>query len=543
MKIRTASSIVSVGGLIGLALIGSSLVLAQDAKNKTASALDTDPFVKQPAGANAIAADPFADSGAGGGVGGGDPFGDSGGGGGGGATASPQAVADDPFAGGGGGGAAADDPFDPFDPGPGANKRRIREVLEPVALLEYIRVDLATANQLLQKFGGLDDVTPLRLRLEEMLEEGGAELVETSFLRSLQGRRMKTGSQHEYIYPTEFNVPSTPQQFEGKQASMPIASVSPSAFDVRSVGTIVEIESMVGLGERGTRHININIAPEIVRYLGDRSMVPGGTAEHRIQVMPDFATMRVNTAVNVREGATSLLGLVKETPDDQKRVLVLLHADTLRSELPEPWEEGDDNSYRVVAHFEWIQLGHRDANKLLNQNYNQRDASAMRASLETMIRGGDAELVESAYLKSLPGQRTKTESVREHMYPTEFNPPELPANLKIEAASVRPAGATPTAIDRRNVGTTVELEAQLDGRTRTAEINVAAEITAHLGDRQLVEDPPEEVANVILPDFYTMELQTNVRCFLGQSNLLGVFTPHGDPGQRVLLFVKVDTVK
>lgn len=550
MKIRTASSIVSIGCLVGLALVGSSLVLAQDGEKKARSALDTDPFVTQAAGGNPATADPFADGdagvgagasggggGGGGGIGGSDPFGD-GGGGGGGAAAGAQAAADDPF--GGGGGADLDDPF---GAGPRASKQRIREVIEPVALLEYIRVDLATANRLLQEFGGLEDVTPLRTRLGKMLGDGEAELVETSFLRSVAGRRMKTGSQHEYIYPTEFNVPNTPQQFDGKQASMPIASVSPAAFEMRPVGTMVEIEAMVGNGERGARRININIAPEIVRHLGDRSLVPGGTAEHRVQVMPDFATMRVNTAVDVQEGAISLLGLVKETPDDQKRVFVLLHADTLRSGLPEAWEDNDDGAYRLVAHLEWIQLGHQDANKLLNQNFNQRDASVMRASLETMIGEGDAELVESAYLKSLSGQRTKTESVREHMYATEYDPPELPANLTIEATGVRPAGATPTAINWRSVGTTVELETLLDGRTRTVEMNIAADITAHLGDRQLVEDPPEEVANVILPDFYSMELQTNVRCFLGQLNLIGVFTPHGDPGQRVMLFVKVDAVK
>ena len=536
MKIRTASSILSIGGLVGLVglvLLGSSLVFAQDGK-KSGGALNTDPFVKRSPGASPVAADLLADGGAGGGSGGGDPFGDGGEGGGG----SPRAGADDPF--GEGGEAEFNDPFGPEQI---PSVKKIAEVVEPVVLLEYIRTDLATANELLQEFGGLEDVTPLRTRLGEMLDDGDAELVETNFLRAVSGMRMKTESMREYIYPTEFNVPFTPQQFEGKQASMPIASVSPNAFDMRPVGTVVEIEAVVGAGESGARDINVNIAPEIVRYLGDRSMAPGGTAEHRIQVMPDFATMRIQTEVNVREGATSLLGLLKEAPDDQKRVFVLLHADTLRSDLPEPWGGDDAEALRIVTHLEWIQLGHRAANKLLNQGFNQRDASTMRASLKAMMEAGDAELVESAYLKTLSGQRAKIESVREHMYATEFDPPELPTNLTIEGVNIRPAGATPTAITIRNVGTMVESEALLDGKSRTVEMNIAAAIVEHLGDRQLVEDPPEEVANIILPDFYTMRLQTNVRCFLGQSNLLGVFTPHGDPEQRVLLFVKADVVK
>ncbi len=267
MKIRTASSILSIGGLVGLVLLGSSLVFAQEG-TKSGGALNTDPFVKRspgasPVAANSVAANPFADGDAGGSSAG---------------ATTRLAMGEKAAAGPGrgqmirlGGEAEAELFNDPFGPEQIPSVNKIAEVVEPVVLLEYIRTDLATANELLQEFGGLEDVTPLRDRLGEMLEDGGAELVETSFLRTVSGMRMKTESMREYIYPTEFNVPFTPQQFEGKQASMPIASVSPNAFDMRPVGTVVEIEAVVGAGESGARDINVNIAPEIVRYLGDRS--------------------------------------------------------------------------------------------------------------------------------------------------------------------------------------------------------------------------------------------------------------------------------
>ena len=92
-------------------------------------------------------------------------------------------------------------------------------------------------------------------------------------------------------------------------------------------------------------------------------------------------------------------------------------------------------------------------------------------------RSNSAKTMPSVVSRS--GQRCKVESIKEFIYPTEYDPPELPASSNGDPANKVPGGfavtpANPTAFDVRNVGVTwaVEPVVRADG---SIEINTTVE--------------------------------------------------------------------
>jgi len=487
-------------------------------------------------------------------------------------TTTGEAVAKDPFVKGDRAVVKAastppiDDPFGAAKKGSEADRLREEKlaklveaagVTEPVALLEYIQTDLATANKLLTEFGATENVAPLRDRLEKMIDAGEAELIETSYMRSRNGMRMNTESIREHIYPTEFDPPEIPQQLEATSTPPPVSTANPTAFDFRNVGTTAEIEMNVGPinpDQPQARSIHANIAPEIVRYLGEIVTVPDGPPEQRVITQPNFEIIKLTTTVSVDTGETSLLGLLKPSSAEGQRIFVLLSLENLGG-VPEAVEETPEEAMtaqKVATHLEYISLDHREANRLLRKSWSKRDAGDLRATLAGMIEDGTAELVESSYLKTAPGLRAKLESTREHVYPTEWDPAEIPSKLVMDDVKIVPTGANPTAFEFRNVGINFEIEPQVEVDGQQINVNIAPEIVRYLGDRK-VGDPdnwqnlPPEIKGMANPDFAVMKTATSVTVFNGQYNLIGLFNPPTadgvDTGKRVMLFVKVDVVK
>ncbi len=92
-------------------------------------------------------------------------------------------------------------------------------------------------------------------------------------------------------------------------------------------------------------------------------------------------------------------------------------------------------------------------------------------------RSNPAKTMPSVVSRS--GQRCKVENIKEFIYPTEYDPPELPTSSNGDPASKVPGGivvtpANPTAFDTRNVGVSWEVEpvVRADG---SIEINTTLE--------------------------------------------------------------------
>lgn len=228
---------------------------------------------------------------------------------------------------------------------------------------------------------------------------------------------------------------------------------------------------------------------------------------------------------------------------------------------------------------EYIEVDHRVANKLVRDHAKQaHDAAELRKKLDDLIDDGEALLVETAWLRTRSGQRGKTESIREEIYPTEYDPAEIPNTPggvvtptppvkddsdkrergkgnapppQVVPRSDRPlsglmTSANPTAFETRNIGTTLEVDAVVSDDGETIDLNLAPELVTLLGNRYFTREGFEETAygvdHIRMPLFYAIKTTTQVRVRPGKVNLLGLHKPHGDGDRRILVILQVDLI-
>lgn len=223
---------------------------------------------------------------------------------------------------------------------------------------------------------------------------------------------------------------------------------------------------------------------------------------------------------------------------------------------------------------EYFELNHRAANKLMREySAKAADAQGLRDRLGGMIERGESTLVETAWVRARSGQRAKTESIRETIYPTEYDPPEIPNTLGMVAVprKVKPGekapledpisslparetaneevlmtSATPTAFETRFVGTTVEVDPVLSADNELATLSIAPEMVSLEGRgffmRPDAKAIPWGVDHISMPFFYTMKTSLQMKAKPGNYNVLGMFTPPDKPDKKIIGLLKVDLV-
>ena len=111
-----------------------------------------------------------------------------------------------------------------------------------------------------------------------------------------------------------------------------------------------------------------------------------------------------------------------------------------------------------------------------------------QAVLRAVSQSKGSDLLCDTYVLVRPGQRAKIEQVREFIYPTEYDPPEIPnsfgvVNGVIVGAPLNfpVAPATPTAFETRNVGKTLEVEPSVSADNKTVTLNLLTDFTDFTG--------------------------------------------------------------
>jgi len=94
------------------------------------------------------------------------------------------------------------------------------------------------------------------------------------------------------------------------------------------------------------------------------------------------------------------------------------------------------------------------------------------------------DLMSAPQVVTRSGQRAKIEVVREFIYPTEFDPPEIPERFLggsggISSFPVTPT--TPTAFETRSVGVTMEVDPVIGNDGYTIDLNLAPEVVEFEG--------------------------------------------------------------
>lgn len=138
--------------------------------------------------------------------------------------------------------------------------------------------------------------------------------------------------------------------------------------------------------------------------------------------------------------------------------------------------------------------------------------------------GADVLTVPSTVVRS--GERAQIKSVREFIYPTEYDPPELPNVVAGGAFPVTPAN--PTAFETRELGSLLEVEPIIGPDDVTVDLNLVPEISEFLGFVNYgspitagASTTPITANRIVMPVFKTLKETTSVQVYDGQTVVMG----------------------
>ena len=196
--------------------------------------------------------------------------------------------------------------------------------------VDYLKTDPATANELIHGAQAPKSGKDWHEALLKLMNPPKAELLGTATVTTKSGQRASAESVQEHIYPTEWEAARG-----RKEKSPPVPATSsgvdvptPTAFEMKPAGLRFEVDPVVG---PDGKMVDLNLAPEFVRYFGEEPVMklPTEGGEREVMTKPRFYSMKIQSAVTVSDGGSALLGTLLPPDDDgnadaTKRVLVFV---------------------------------------------------------------------------------------------------------------------------------------------------------------------------------------------------------------------------
>ncbi|MCP5547535.1 MAG: hypothetical protein H7A50_09195 [Akkermansiaceae bacterium] len=211
---------------------------------------------------------------------------------------------------------------------------------------------------------------------------------------------------------------------------------------------------------------------------------------------------------------------------------------------------------RVVAEF--IEVSHEQFTELMFGEKPAANDTELRKQVAQLVKDGKAGIVETMMCLARSGQKATSESIEEFIYPTEYEPAELPSDIHFKskedeekARSARrdfATGPTPTAFETRNLGSTLEIEPTLSEDDMIIDLRFVPEIVYHVGNTVWAEWKDERgSAPVQMPTMYTLRLNTSATLAPGKPMLMAALSPkdekgHPDFKRKLMVFVRADVV-
>jgi general secretion pathway protein D len=166
-------------------------------------------------------------------------------------------------------------------------------------------------------------------------QKKGVDLLSAPRVTTKSGQRAMIEIVREFRYPTQFQPPTIPQTFRSDTvdnttvvpdptrfvtaSAFPVTPTTPTAFETRNTGVILEVEPVVG--PDGIT-IDLNLVPQVVEFEGFinygspiQTTSTNALGMTRVNVLtpnvinqPIFSSRKVNTSVSVWDGQTVVLG-------------------------------------------------------------------------------------------------------------------------------------------------------------------------------------------------------------------------------------------
>ncbi|MBK1831688.1 hypothetical protein JIN77_13210 [Verrucomicrobiaceae bacterium R5-34] len=210
---------------------------------------------------------------------------------------------------------------------------------------------------------------------------------------------------------------------------------------------------------------------------------------------------------------------------------------------------------QVRIQVEYIEMPLEQMSAVMSDATASKGDTVLRQAVAKLMQSGKAKLIENQMLVARSGEKATVESIREFIYPTEYEPSELPSTIKIEkgaeskiASKEFATGPTPTAFETRNLGSTLEIEPTIGDSNKTIDVRLSPEITYHVENTVWSEwkDKHGE-SNIMMPVIYTLRVTTAVTLANGKPTLIAALSPKDDKGvtdtsRKVLVFLKADVL-
>ncbi len=217
-------------------------------------------------------------------------------------------------------------------------------------------------------------------------------------------------------------------------------------------------------------------------------------------------------------------------------------------------ENPGDPTRLIRVQVEFIDVSHEQLTELLCGTQVAANDDELRKQVGQLVKAGKATIVETLLCVAKDRKKGTTESIEEMIYPTEYEPPQLPCGgsntSKAAADKANPqdtaTGPSPSAWETRNVGSTMEIEPTLGDDKQIINLRLIPEIVYHVGNTVWAEWKDEYGNKPIqMPTFYTLRVNTSVVLGVGQTLMMAALSPKNKDGatdfsRKLMIFVKAD---
>ncbi|MHA3775337.1 hypothetical protein ACXR0O_27760 [Verrucomicrobiota bacterium sgz303538] len=219
----------------------------------------------------------------------------------------------------------------------GKTEAKVATHFNVTAECQMVLLSQKAALALLPELLDDDKIEAAFARLQTMIEQGEAHLEANLVATSEAGKKSVANATEEMRYPTEWDPPHLPNQLpKDKEVEVlknwPIVGFTPTAFETRNLGPILELEPLAL--PSGGRTLEAAVTAQHVRFLRwtqyDAGRLPTG---ERLDIpQPQFHEIKNSSTLRLKSGQRVLLGAHKVGDEEGRMELFLLRVLLKKSE-------------------------------------------------------------------------------------------------------------------------------------------------------------------------------------------------------------------
>jgi len=196
----------------------------------------------------------------------------------------------------------------------------------------------------------------------------------------------------------------------------------------------------------------------------------------------------------------------------------------------------------VRVSLQWIEVPHPFLTELSSGE--KKNGSALHDAVIAYSKEGRAKSVETGIVVCRTGQKAVIESIREEIFPTEYEPPGSLYSIP----PLNPAIRSFYAFETRNTGVTIEVEPTIGENESLIDLYLTTEVITRARLETWMEHKDQwGDASLRMPVFEVWRTNTSVILTTGTFELASVISPKSNlpaPAvqNKILVFVRADVI-